>query len=204
MEIQDLIEIPNKKRIKKKGYITSIISDINKLNIDIPEDVKLEAEKQSINNIHIRSVRKKKKKYNLANSLYMAYENLGSIKDPAEIGKMLGLEKGEILKAINSSDDNLIIFHFPHHFIPGYVKYLHDVDTEVISKDIIRFAKELYKMNSIILHEQPQNVAAAIIVFYTDYYGYNIENKNIFYKNIEKSSATITRIWRIICQIYNS
>lgn len=192
-----------KRRGKKKGHITSIISDIDNLNLDIPENIKLEAERQSINNIHSRSVRKKKKKHNIANSLYMAHENLGSIKDPAILGKILGLQKGEIMKAINSSDDECIIFHFPQEYIPEYVKYLHGVDTDIMTKNIIEFTDELCRMDSTILHEQPQNLAASIIVFYTDCHGYTIENKNIFYKNIEKSSGTITRIYRIISQIYN-
>jgi hypothetical protein len=192
-----------KKRGKKKRYITSIISDIDNLNIDIPENIKLEAERQSINNVHLRSVRKKKKKHNIANSLYMAHENLGSIKDPAILGKILGLAKGEMSKAINSSDDECIIFHFPQEYIPEYIKYLNGIDVDVMTKNIITFTDSLCSMDSTILHEQPQNLAAAIIVFYTDCHGYTIENKNIFYKNIEKSSGTITRIYRIISQIYN-
>lgn len=198
------ITVNRKRKPRNRKFVRSILPEIDKLGVELPENIKVEAEKQSLIHIREKSVRKKKKKFDIASFIYKAHENTNVFKDPIAIGRMLGLTKGETLKAINSSEDNDIIFHFPHQYVAEYISYFQDIDHEMMSRKITAFCKKIYRMNSIILHEQPQNVAVAMIVYYCDRLGFNIENKNAFYKDVGRSGGTVSKQWKLICTIHNS
>lgn len=191
------------RRPRNKKHVRSIIKDIEKMKIDIPDDIKIEAERQSLRTIYDVSVRKKKKKYNMASSVYNAHNALNIVVDPVEIGRLFNLSKSEMYKAVNSSDNKALTFHFPHECIPGYLEYLNDINTPKFRQRAKRFAKTIYRLDSTILHEHPQNVAAAIIMIVCSDLGIIIESKDLFYKNIEKSSGTIEKQKKIILSIYH-
>jgi len=192
------------KKPKKTRFVRSIINEIEEINPSIPDDIKLEAEKESLNHIYNKSVRRKKRIECIGECLYKAYENLGNPKDVIEIAKLLKCNKNDILRAINSSDDDYIIFHYPHEYIKDYLKYIDGIDVVDIEGNIKELAFKVYEKYDRILDEKPQDVAVALIMFYLQKYGFVVENKESFYSSISKSNATINRLVKIISININS
>ena len=197
---------PKKQRKNKKiRFVRSIINEIEEINPTIPDDIKLEAEKESLKHVYSKSVRKKKKINNIAECVFKAYENLGNPKDPVMIAKLLNVNKNEITKTINSSSDNYIIFHFPHEYIKDYLMILcPDNDIDDLLKNITELAFQVYELKNDILDKKPQDVAVALILFYMQKFGFVIENKEGFYSDISKSSATINKLIKTISSAVNS
>lgn len=118
---------------------------------------------------------------------------------------MIDINVGDALKAINSGNTTCIRFHFPDEYVHEYLQFIDNIDIDEMNVQINAFLLKLYHLNNgRILDEKPQDVAAAAIVFYMQKYGFNIENKEAFYSNISKSSATINKILKMISMIVNN
>lgn len=182
----------------------SILKDIEEIKANIPEDVKFYAEKESLERKREKSMRKKKRKLHIGECLFKGYEMSNQCKDPGLIARMIEIEPKELINEINSSDDNYIMFHFPHEYIPEFLTYLGNLENiEQITEGMIELTFEIYNLNNRILDEIPQCVAAAIIIFYFQKNSMTIRNKEKFLNRICKTSAIINKPLKMINSMYS-
>jgi len=201
---KDFENLPDCVKYAKKTSKKSIKADLE--NYNIPDNIKLEAEKWYQKHNQNRTNRGNKRKDIVANSIYNAYESTGDSKDPSTIARLTGISKNRINKAINTRPNNNDIieqrFHFPQEFIREFLKFLNvNIDTE---NEVIKFCNIICKADSKILDDFPQVTAAAMILFFMDTYGDGIENKKAFYKFVDKSEVTVSKSYNKIASIYHN
>ena len=201
-----LVDVPDGLKIVKLKVKKSIIQELQ--NIAIPQNVMLKA-----NNIFISqnlSLRKGQKlPHLLFYCVYNAYRQLGEPKVPKKIATLVGLSPNEISRAlsmfnkINTGEQDLGESNFSSfvNFIPCYCEDL-GINMETVL-EIQKFGRELLEICPDLDEKFPQNISAAVILYWMTIHGVNINRKD-FQAKVDLSDVTISNAFKLIKSVHNS
>ncbi len=162
-------------------------------------------------NMTVGTKRGRRRRMLLFYCVFTAYNREKIPVDPVSLANRCGLERSEISKALSMCshvDKNYteqIVRYTPKNYIPMYFKKLNDTLIKFPDgaiEEIYNLTDEIMKLKPDLYDEKPLTVAAAIMVFYLEFYcKCSIDKKE--YKTIfGRSDMTINKIKKIINKAY--
>lgn len=179
-------------------------------NMDLPNDIINKAD-DIFEKMKAGTKRGNKRKQLIFCCTFTAYNELGIPIDPIKLAGMCEIKPSDITKALSmcssakTSYVTPLVRYDPKDFIEGYYEKLskHLTFTDDALDDIYRMTEEIMETDSDLSDEKPQIVAGAILVFYLNLQGYNIEKdkcKTIF----GRSDMTINKVKNKVSEAYNN
>lgn len=195
----------SKSHTMTKSTEKTILPDLEKL--DIPNDVKIEAER-IFRKLETNTKRGRRRKKLLFYCIFTAYTILNQPKDPKSIAELVDISSTQITKAFSMCSESQTNYKAPNvnwtpiDFIPQYLESCGlSPDCE---EEVIQFAKEILDKDPDLYESYPQVVAAGILQYYMTINGAININKKKFADIFKKSEMTISKMYKKIAQIHNS
>lgn len=187
-----------------KGYNKTLLPELQKY--DFPDEIKNKADEifqkmdTSIRRGHIRD-------YLIFYCIYNAYHELQIHKDPKQIALSVGIDLGEITKALSKFSESQEMYQAPMvittplDLIPEYCRMVNLSDDTI--ENVIELAKEILEKDPELMEGYPQKVAAGILRYFLTINGVAFR-KNQFAEMLGLSEVTINNMYKKICAIHNS
>lgn len=205
LKIQQLLRETTKKEVKKTTKMQcerSILPDLN--NLDLPEDIKKTAD-DIFKRLDTKTRRGGKRQKLLFFCCFGAYRELGKTPEPADLASKIGISTNEITKAfslfsqVETGYGPEMVKTTPISFLKKY--FIHTHLSHESYPLLCNTAAEIFKKDSFDQFH-PQNVAAALIIYFMDING--IKYNKSFFKLINISEQTLLPISKKIGDIHNS
>lgn len=180
----------------------SILPDL--MNIEIPDEVKIEANRV-FQNLLISTKRKKNRQRTVFFCVYNAYINLGMTEEPRVVADLVSLPNNEIHKAFSVCSElqtgypAAIQQKVALDFVPVILR---DLGVDIDHKDIKEVLAYVMDKDPTLKDDFPQTVAAASICYVLEINGLKVSRGDIA-KIIKRSDMTIQKIYKKIAKAHN-
>lgn len=187
-----------------RSYNKSLLPELQKY--DFPDEIKNKADEifqkmdTSIRRGHIRN-------YLIFYCIYNAYHELRIHKDPKQIALSVGIELGEITKALSKFSESQEMYQppmittSPLDLIPDYCRMIQLSDDTIVN--VLELAKEILDKDVELIEGYPQKVAAGILRYFLTINGISFK-KNQFAEMLGLSEVTINNMYKKISAVHNS
>lgn len=186
-----------------KSADRSIMNDLEKLNL--PEDVKLEAER-IFHRLSTSTKRGKRRKKLLFYCIFNAYNMLGQPQDPKFIAELVDISPTEMTKAFSMCSEIQTNYRPPNihktplDFLPQHIQRV-GLDS-TCTDDIMALGSEVLLKDPELYEHYPQVVAAGILLYYLTINGISVDKKK-FAELFRRSEMTIVKMFKRISQVHN-
>lgn len=179
----------------------SISQDL--LKYDLPEDIISTADfLYKKDNVSI--CRQRKRLHLLFFYTLEAYRKRQGNVNTNNIAEIFNLDQGEIKTAISKFNKmkkkSKVSFSSPVEYVVMFARQL-NVKEDLIN-DLVILSKKVITKKPILLNSFPETLASGILHYYFSTLNYNFE-RELFEKTVSRSSATIRKMSKIICEIDN-
>lgn len=187
-----------------RSYNKTLLPELQRY--DFPDEIKVKADQifqkmdTSIRRGHIRD-------YLVFYCIYNAYHELKIHKDPKQIALSVGIDLGEITKALSKFSESQEMYQppmittSPLDLIPDYCRMIQLSDDTI--ENVLELAQEIIDKDNELLEGYPQKVAAGILRYFLTINGIAFK-KNQFAEMLGLSEVTINNMYKKICLIHNS
>jgi len=139
--------------------------------------------------------------------IYMAHIRLGLVVEPRHIAHLVGIEPGDITKALTMCSETQtgytapFVNYTPFDFLPHYYQAV-GLDRGGLDA-VTTLARTILEKEPKLYDVYPQTVAGGILYYYLSINGASIDDKT-FARIIGRSSASITKMARRVSCIHNA
>lgn len=205
MNSETIVDGISQRNVRAKVVAKSIVKRLEPY--PIPDNIKYEAQRifDAVNEVNKKSKSNKKELFFYT---YSAYRNLQISCDPTELAALFQIKPKAISRILttfhNMQPDCQVKLYqsTANDFVGGYAERLQF--SEELIEDVKKFVLNIYAICPDLYDLSPQNVAAAILMFYCKIRGITFDKKNYMQNVVNKSDVTINGVYKIICTAYNS